>query len=150
MADAEFLADPAALLAELGPLIEAAEIHAHGDDTWLVYLDEDFALLVERDDERQVLVLTTELGLAQPGHELQVYRQLLQVACRWREVGGTRMGLEPEDDTIVQLTQAPLAGLGLQGLRGLVERFVSQARHGRAVLAAVQGDGPPAGDFVRV
>ena len=118
----------------------------------MVAFDEDFAIGVELDAARAVLVLSEDLGIPVPGQELDAYKLLLQVATAWRETRGLYMGLDPLDDAVVQMRELPLAGLEREAASQCFMSFVNAARSGRQILASMKRDeaaltGPL--DFIR-
>lgn len=129
-------------MAELGPRVEAAEVRAYGDDTWVLAFDDQFAVCIERDPAREALVLTSDLGHPRPGSEAQAYRLLLHVAALWRDYGSLRMGLDADDESVLQIVDIPLAGLELEALQAYVQDFAGLARHGRSALASLSPDLP--------
>jgi hypothetical protein len=127
--------DLEAMMTAVGPLVEAAEVRQYDPEHWVVAFDEDLAVEVEHDVDLAKLVLTTPLGLPVAGEERAAYKMLLQVAALWRETGGLRMGLNPADDTVVQIYDVSLAGLDLEGLEVQLRNFVQTAVHARETLA---------------
>lgn len=125
------------LLTTIGPAIGAAEIRQHGDALWVLAFDEDFAISVEVDVERDVMVLEADLGTPAPDRELDLCKLLLRAAAAWRETGGLRMGLDPLDDVVVQQLDVPLDGLEPDAACLTVQRFIAAARTGQAFVTSL-------------
>jgi hypothetical protein len=141
-------AQPRQMLVSLAPEVDAVELREH-DGAWLLCFDDELMVLIEEDAYRQCLVLTAELGVPRAGSEAEIYKQLLQVAARWQDMQGIRMGLDPEDDCVLQIADVGTANLPLNGLAERVLSFVSTARHCRQVLASVEENAPLRQNFVR-
>ncbi|WP_038160941.1 type III secretion system chaperone [Verrucomicrobium sp. BvORR106] len=145
------------LMAEVGPLIDAGEVRQYEPTRWAIAFDDDFGVEVEHDVDLNKLVLYTNLGHPPAGDETASYKLLLHVATMWRETGGLRMGLDPVDDTVVQIYDFPLAGVELEDLEVQIRNFADTALHARKILAGGTGtaaqDGEGADDglhFMRV
>lgn len=123
------------MMAEVGPLVEAAEIRQFEPERWLVIFDEEFIIEIQRDLDAKKLVFTTEVGPAPKADDIATYKFLLNVAALWRETGGLRMGLDPTDDMIVEIYDLPVADLTLEDLALQLENFAESALHARTVLA---------------
>jgi hypothetical protein len=129
--------DAAALIADVGAALGAAEIYQLEDDAWLVVFDDDFAVSVERDIDGDSLMLGTDLGLPAAGQELVAYKMLLAANAAWRETGGLRLGLDPLDDAVLLFQHVRLAELEREAAREALEGFVGAARNGREFIAAL-------------
>ena len=123
------------MMADVGPLVQATEIRQFEPERWLVVFEDDFVIGVENDLDAKKLVFTTELGAPPAGEEAAAYKLLLNVAAMWRETGGLRMGLDPKDDTVIQIYDLPLAALELEDLARQLQNFAQTAVHARTVLA---------------
>ena len=123
------------LMEEVGPLIEAGEVRQYEPNRWAIAFDDDFGVEVEHDVDLNKLVLYTNLGHPPAGDEAASYKLLLHVAAMWRETGGLRMGLDPVDDSVVQIYDFPLAGVELEDLEVQIRNFADTALHARKVLA---------------
>ena len=134
------------LMAEVGPLIDAGEVRQYEPTRWAIAFDDDFGVEVEHDVDLNKLVLYTNLGHAPTGDEAASYKLLLHVATMWRETGGLRMGLDPVDDTVVQIYDFPLAGVELEDLEVQIRNFADTALHARKVLAGASGTSTQEGD----
>ena len=145
--------DLATLMEQVGPLIDAAELLEYEPNRWAIAFDDDLGVEVEQDVDLGKVVLYTNLGHAPAGDEAASYRLLLQVAAMWRETGGLRMGLDPTDDSVIQIYDFPLAGVELEDLAVQLRNFAATALHARQVLAAGPAASAEEGDgqhFVRV
>ena len=140
---------PGELLRQVAPLLDACEL-GENDGAWLLCFEDGFVVMVEMDAYREFLVLTAELGVPAAGCEALVYKQLLQVAARWQDMQGIRMGLDPEDDCVLQIADVPLPNLSVETLKERLESFVATARYCRQVLAAQEDSSRSSQTFVRV
>ena len=140
---------PGELLTQVAPLLDACEL-GENDGAWLLCFEDGFVVMVEMDAYREFLVLTAELGVPPAGCEALVYKQLLQVAARWQDMQGIRMGLDPEDDCVLQIADVPLPNLSVETLKERLESFVATARYCRQVLAAQEDSSRSSQTFVRV
>ncbi|MEJ7929256.1 type III secretion system chaperone [Ramlibacter sp. AN1015] len=123
------------LLVALGERLGAAAVIEWDDAGWLVTLPPDTAVELSHDAQRGVLVMAANLGLPAPGTEQAAYRLLLHVSALRHEAGGLRMGLEPADDSVVQLEEVAVAGLDAAALGVRMTRFAARARSARERLA---------------
>lgn len=143
------LARPRQLLSELASLVDANELREH-EGAWLLCFEDELVVMFEPDAFRPVLVLTAELGFPRPGCEAKVHRQLLQVAARWQAMQGIHMGLDPDDDCVLQIAEVAVTNLSLETLTQRVQGFVDTARHCRHVLASLEDSAQSSPTFVRV
>lgn len=134
------------LMAQVGPLIDAGEVRQYEPNRWAIAFDDDFGVEVEHDVDLNKLVLYTNLGHPPTGDEAASYKLLLHVATMWRETGGLRMGLDPIDDSVVQIYDFPLAGVELEDLEIQIRNFADTALHARKVLAGSSGTSAQEGD----
>lgn len=127
------------LMTDVGPLVEAVEVRQYTPERWAIAFDEDFVVDIEHDTDAGKLVFYADLGQPLPGEENAVYKLLLYVATMWRETGGLRMGLNPVDDSVIQIYDLPLAGLEIADLEIHLRNFAHTALHARTVLATPEG-----------
>src|SRR5262249_3408482 len=126
------------------PIVNAADITEYADDTWVVTFDDNVAIGVELDRDRNVLILNASIGTPTSGSELTAYKLLLQVGLAWRETGGVRMTLDPVDDEVIQVADLPRAGLTPTDLSVRLMHFAGLARNGRLARGSlVDNDAPP-------
>lgn len=152
---AEATLDIGQLLANIGPQVDALEIREYGTSRWVAEFDEDLGVELEYDADFDKLVLTAELGHPASGEETAAYKLLLQVSALWRDTGGLRMGLNPGDDTVVQIIDLPVSGLNEENLEVALRNFAQSALQARRLLAGSvnPAEADDAGDlqhFVRV
>ena len=141
------------LMEQVGPLVDAAELREYEPNRWAIAFDDELGIEIEQDAVSGKVVLYTNLGHVPAGDEAASYKLLLQVAAMWRETGGLRMGLDPTDDSVIQIYDFPLAGVKLDDLVVQLRNFAALAHHAREVLAAGTGALADEGDaqhFVRV
>jgi hypothetical protein len=138
--------DASALIAETGEALGASDIYPLEGDGWLLLFDDESVVSAERDAERGVLVLATDLGHPPEGQELAAYRLLLQATAAWREMGGLRMGLDPLDDAVLQFLDLPLADLQHEALRDAFTHFIDAGRNARRVIAGLGAVAAPPAD----
>lgn len=125
------------LIADLGPIVEANEIVEYANDTWVVSFEEGLEVGIEHDPVRGMLVFSADLGVPPSGTESVAHKLLLQVALSWRETGGMRMGLDPLDDSAIQIRELPLDGLTLESFSTSLQDFAQFARNARQVIATL-------------
>ena len=128
------------LLVALAPQIDIAEIQEQ-EGAWVACFDDELMVLLELDTLRHCLVMTTELGLPLLGSEAALHKQLLQLAARWRDMVGVRMGLDPEDDMVLQIADLCLHGLTVECFKTHLLSFAETARHARIALSGFDGGG---------
>ncbi|TFZ01370.1 type III secretion system chaperone [Ramlibacter rhizophilus] len=142
-------AQPRQMLSELAPLVDAVELREQ-EGAFLLCFEDELIVLIESDAYRDCLVLTAELGFPRVGSEAAVHKQLLQVAARWQDMLGVHMGLDPEDDCVLQIAEVAMTNLSLEVLTERVETFVATARHCRQVLAEQEDSSRGLQTFIRV
>jgi len=128
------------MMADVAPLVEAAEVRQYESNRWVFAFDEDFFVEIEHDVDLAKLVFTTEVGQPLPGAEAESYKLMLYLAFMWRETGGLRMSLNPKDDMVFQVYDCPVADLKVEVLEINLKNFVNAARHAKTVLASNVGE----------
>lgn len=119
-------------------------LRAEEDGVCLLVFDQrtDVYLLV--DHASGDLLAWSNLGaLPQDGAET-VLRTLMQANLFWSGTGGGTLGLVAEADSIVLAMRRPVDGLGVEGLRDLIEAVVERAESLAPVLGGVAIAAPDA------
>lgn len=123
------------LMSEVGPVLDPIAVQAFPEDgCWAVALDDDMVVLVELDERKNSLVLSSELGEPPPGDRLALYEKLLQLNYHWAVTGGNRLAIDGAGGKVVQLFETPAEGLDATRLSMLLAAFARTASAWRQVV----------------
>jgi hypothetical protein len=129
------------LMAEIGPLMELAEISwFEAQELWTLGVDEQTVLFADWVEERQSVCLSAEVGKPAAGDAAALHVLLLRYNAQWRETGGVRMALDGADGVIMSV-ELPAGTLDLPQLQGTLTAFLDMLRAWRELIAR-----PPGGD----
>jgi len=121
-------------LEQLGPASDdVASIAQTGDRSWAVAYDESTVVALEFVPDRNVLVLTIDLGKPADDRRADVYGALLSFNALWRETGGVKTAMA--DGELFQIYDLVADGLTLGDLRNVLGNFVEKARVFRRFVA---------------
>lgn len=138
---------PAALLAELAPILDLEALVQHDADegaSWDLIFDEGLLVEAFHDPLSDKLVLTTHLGIPSEDRAPNLHKLLLQYNYLWRDTSGTRMSLEPPDGNVVMIYDLSLAGLDGVMLRNVLQNFTAAARAWKIMIEdapSAEGEG---------
>lgn len=119
---------------QLGPASDdVASIAQTGDRSWAVAYDETTIVALEFVPDRNVLVMTIDLGTPTDESRTNVYAAMLSFNALWRETGGVKTALA--DGELFQLYDLSTTGLTLGDLRNVLGNFVEKARVFRRFVA---------------
>lgn len=117
------------LISQMGPILDPIAIdEIREEKTWGIALKEDLAVLVQFDEQRNCLVLASELGAPPAGDRTALYEILLQTNFHWDTTGGTRMALNGPGGEVVQVFEIATDGLDASQLSAIVSSFADGAR----------------------
>lgn len=134
-----------ALMTEIGPSLELAEVTEFDQDNlWVLVLRDDVVLFVDYVPEDQRLWLSAEVGVPSPADRFHLYELMLQYNARWQETGGVRLVLDGPEGGVVQAYDMPTVGLGLHHLQNVIRNF-SDMLEGWRKIVATGGATQPAG-----
>ena len=119
---------------QLGPASDdVATVAQAGDRSWAVAYDETTIVALELVPDRNVLVLTIDLGKPADERRADVYGALLSFNALWRETGGVKTALA--DGELFQIYDLTTEGQTLGALRDVLGNFVEKARVFRRFVA---------------
>lgn len=139
----EEVTDITEIMGKIGSWVGAAQVSQHGEDLWIIVLDEDFVIEIEQDVDRQMLVLSVSLGEARADGRSDTHDLLLRVNARWRDTGGIRFGLDGPDDELVLNFDVPIEGLDTDGLGTRLFEFTDAALGWREFVAGKGNNAEP-------
>ncbi len=126
------------LMKEIGPWLDAAQIDQLSEGLWNILLDDDHVIEVELDDERNVFVLSMDIGRPTHENETEIYKTLLQTNALWRDTGGIRMAMEGGDEgQLLLMFDIPLQGLDVDSWGLRLHNFANAALGWRQVVTKV-------------
>ena len=134
-----------ALMAEIGPALELAEVLEHAESqTWTLVDQAGVVLFAELLTPEGLLVLSAEAGTPQPEDSARLYPLMLQYNARWQETGGVRLALDGPDGAVVQAYALPIADLDLPRLGTVIQNFRATLAGWRTIVAGpgVTREGP--------
>ena len=135
-----------ALVAELGPLLELAEVMAFAAESlWTLVVDEDTVLFLDLEEEQRRLWLSAEVATPPAAERARLHDMLLAYNHRWRDTGGLRMSLDGEGGAVVLSYDMPAEGLELSRLAMVVTNFVDVLRAWREGIGQMATAAPSPG-----
>lgn len=140
-----------ALIAELGPLIAAAEVREYDRTFWAVSTEDDFVVAIEADEAGERLFLTTELGRPAAERASALFQQALEAGSRAPATSNRRLGLTMAGDELTLIDDLEVSHLTLEGLSAALLDFLQEARQRRAALSGATEtpiDAPSASEFL--
>lgn len=142
------------LIAEVGPLDEAILSCVRTPEGVHALRFEDLDLLVENDEARDCLVLSSEIGAPAASRAAAVYETMLAYNLLWRETGGLRIALTSRGGSLVQLVDIASGQADARMIATVAVNLADRTRVWRAYLEAegrdVAAPAPIASDaFIR-
>jgi hypothetical protein len=123
------------LVFEVGPILGSLAIDANpGKKSWEITLQEDLTVFVQFVEQKNCLVLSSELGFPPPGDRRELYELLLQMNYQWEATGGNRMAINGPDGAVVQAFEIGADGLGATRLSEMIMSFSDAAKAWRKIV----------------
>jgi hypothetical protein len=113
-----------ALMAEIGPILDLAEVCERPEEGVWALIDRKGAVLFlecAADDDK--LWLSAEVGTPRPDDAARLYSLMLQYNAQWQQTGGVRLALDAPEGAIVQAYDTSIAGLDLPSLCSVIDGF---------------------------
>ncbi|MGV3662259.1 MAG: type III secretion system chaperone [Prosthecobacter sp.] len=115
------------LIEELGPATdEVLEVQQHGDTSWALVIDDTTAFYLDFVADRQVLILSTDLGTPEEDSRDSAYQIALLSNFNWSQSGGIKLGLEAPDGNLVLMFEVNAASLDLTTLQQALGFFAEK------------------------
>ena len=131
------------LMSEVGPVLDPLEVAALPEQkSWAVAMEEDLAVLVQFDEQKNSLFLTGDVGAPPAGDRTALYEILLQMNHHWESTGGLRMAIDGPGGEVTQVFEIPADGLDAGRLAGILSAFAVAAKAWRGIVerpASAQG-----------
>jgi hypothetical protein len=125
-----------ALMTEIGPALELAEVLEHPEShTWTLADQDGIVLFAELLPDEGVLFLSAEAGTPQPDDRARLYPLMLQYNARWQETGGVRLALDGPEGAVVQAYALPVTDLDLARLCTVIRNFRATLGGWRTIVA---------------
>jgi len=125
-----------ALMAQIGPVLELAEVLEQAERHAWTLVDQDATVLfAEFLPAEAMLFLSAEAGAPPPEHRAGLYHLMLQYNARWQETGGVRLALDGPDGAVVQAYTMPVADLDLARLCTVIRNFRANLGGWRTIIA---------------
>lgn len=135
-----------ALLTELGPVLDLAEIYQKADaNTWTLAAQDGTILFLELVPEDDRLWLSAEAGAPRDEDRARLYSLMLQYNAQWQTTGGARLALDAPDGAVVLACDVPASGLDLPRLCAAVGNFRDMLDGWRAIVAGQRAAGSSSG-----
>lgn len=123
------------LMSEIGPVLDPFEIDAIAEHkSWAIFMEQDLAVLVQFDEQKNCLVLASELGAPPPGDRTALYELLLQLNYHWQTTGGNRMAIDGPGGNVTQVFEMGADGLDATRLSRVVASFTEAAKAWREIV----------------
>jgi hypothetical protein len=123
------------LMSDVGPVLDPLAIDAMPEaKCWGIAMEEDLSVLVEFDEQKNCLVLSSELGAPAPGDRTALYELLLQLNYHWNATGGNRMAVNGPGGDIVQMYELGADNLDATQLSAVLKTFSEVAKAWRQVV----------------
>lgn len=117
------------LMSEMGPVLDPLSIDAVAEHkSWAVTMEEDLTVLVQFDEQKNCLVLASEVGAPPPGDRTALYELLLQLNYQWETTGGNRMAIDGPGGNVVQVFEIGADDLDATRLSRVVASFTEAAK----------------------
>ena len=142
------------LMSEAGPLDDKILACTRTPDGTYALRFEEVDVLVERDEDRNRIALSVEIGAPRASRALEVYETLLSYNLLWRETGGVRMALTGRKGSVVQFVDLTGSEINARTIATVAANLASLTDIWRAFLQSAGGDiAAPApiaaADFIR-
>jgi hypothetical protein len=123
------------LMSEVGPVLAPLAIDAIvAEQSWGISMEDNLTVIVQFDENKNCLVLTSELGLPPAGDRTALYELLLQVNYHWDTTGGNRMALNGPDGEVVQMFEISTDGLDAIRLSAILYSFADASKAWREII----------------
>lgn len=142
------------LMSDVGPLDDAILACLKTPDGAYAIRFEQVDVLVERDEDRDRIALSVEIGAPRPSNALEVYETLLSYNLLWRETGGVRMALTGRKGSVVQFVDLTGNEINPRSIATVAANLASLTEIWRAFLQSPGGEAAApapiaAADFIR-
>jgi hypothetical protein len=122
-------------MAGVGPVLDPLSIDAVPDEkAWGVAFEDELVVLIQFDERKNCLVLTSELGAPPPGDRMALYEMLLQINYHWDTTGGNLMGINGPEGDVVQMFEIGADGLDVTRFSGILSSFADTAKGWRDLV----------------
>ena len=129
------------LLAEIGPVLDLAEVYeAPGGRTWTLTVQDGATLFVDLMPDDSRLWLSAEVGTPKAKNRIQLYTLVLQYNAQWQQTGGIRLALDSPDGAIILAYDMPVAGLDMPGLCTVIRNFCDMRDGWQRIVADDSSD----------
>jgi hypothetical protein len=142
------------LMGEVGPLDDMILACLKTPDGAYAIRFEQVDVLVERDEDRDRIALSVEIGAPPPSRALEVYETLLSYNLLWRETGGVRMALTGRKGSVVQFVDLTGNEINARSIATVAANLASLTDIWRGFLQSTGSEAATpapiaAGDFIR-
>ncbi|MEM7021242.1 MAG: type III secretion system chaperone [Pseudomonadota bacterium] len=115
------------LLTDVAELVPISEIREYADGpAWTLAVDEETAVFVEWVGNRRAVVVYSEIGALMEDRATAM-EHLLYYNGAWRETGGLRFALDP-DDTVTLAYDLPLEGIDPEVMAASLSTMIEAVR----------------------
>lgn len=136
------------LVQGLGPVLDPVAIDfAEEERIWGIEMEEDLAVIIQFDEQKNCLVLSCELESPPEDDRTSLYETLMQLNYHWEVTGGIRMAIDGPRGNIVQLFEIGADDLDIQKLSTLVGAFSGTARVWRRIIQSPSSSQSTLQDF---
>lgn len=123
------------LMQGIGPVLDPLAIDFLEEaQAWAVAMEEDLAVLIQFDERKNCLVLTTDLGLPPAGDRTALYEILMQLNYHWETTGGVRMAVDEAGGNVIQIYEISAENIDFSRLAGTLSTFSEMASAWRRVV----------------
>lgn len=123
------------LMSEVGPVLDPLTIDAIADlKSWAIAMEEDLAVFVQFNEEKNCLFVASELGAPPAGDRTALYELLLLLNFHWNTTGGSRMAINGPGGEVVQVFEIAADGLDATRLARVLSSFAVAARAWREIV----------------
>ena len=123
------------LMEGIGPILDPLAIDFLEEaQAWAVAIEEDIAVLIQFDDRKNCLVLTTDLGSPPAGDRTALYETLMQLNYHWDATGGVRMAVDQAGGDVMQIYEISAENMDFGRLAETIAAFAAMASAWRRVV----------------
>ena len=129
------------LLAEIGPVLDLAEVYeATGGRTWTLMVRDGATLFADLMPDDSRLWLSAEVGTPPPENRIQLYTLMLVYNAQWQQTAGVRLALDRPDGAITLAYDMPVAGLDMPSLCTVIRNFCDMRDGWQRIVADASSD----------
>ena len=130
----------AKLLADFGATTGIPSLAADSEGYCILELDEKVVLVMQYEQETESIVFYTDLGKYPRTCEQAVFFDILQANCLWAGTGGTTLGINAENNSVLMCYRLQTLNLEPETFERTIESFTNTAEYWTGRIEALGRD----------